>query len=94
MSLNSIFDYDYDFYFFTDDITDTNKFDTIYNKCTLPDPSGDRRNLIYNKCLEIIQLLSISPGFRVFSSFVNVDNKTYKVTVYNTTWSGEGLFRK
>ena len=103
MSLNStsnkdvvrrqgIFDFDYNFNFLTDDIRDTVKFDEIYNQCTLPDPSGDRRNLIYKKCLEIVQLLLVAPGFHLFSTFVKVDNTTYKVTVHNIIWSGEGLF--
>ena len=92
MSLNTIFDYDYEFSFLTDDVIDITKFDTIYNQCALPDPSGNRRNVIYNKCLEILQILAITKGIRVFSSFVNIDNTTYKVTVHNLTWSGEGVF--
>jgi hypothetical protein len=84
MSLNSIFDFDYDFIFLTMDVTDTVKFDTIYNQCTLPDPSGDRKNLIYKKYLEIVQLLIVAPGFHIFSTFVKIDKATYKVTVHNT----------
>jgi len=92
MSLNTIFNYDYEFYFFTEDVADINKFNTIYSQCTLPDPSGNRTNLIYNKCLEIVQLLLVTSGLRIFSTFVNVDNKRYKVTVHNMVWSGDGLF--
>jgi hypothetical protein len=92
MSLNAIYNFDYEFSFENNDIIDTNKFDIIYNQCTLPDPSGNRKELIYKKCLEIVQLLLAAPGFRIFSSFVNVDNKRYKVTISNTIWAGEGLF--
>ena len=84
MSLNSIFDFDYNFIFLTIDVTDTVKFDTVYNQCTLPDPSGDRKNLIYKKYLEIVQLLIVASGFHIFSTFVKIDNTTYKVTVHNT----------
>ena len=58
MSLNIIFDYE--FVFYTNDINIT--FDTIYNQCTLEDPSGNRRALIYDKCLEILQVLTRTPG--------------------------------
>lgn len=92
MSLNDIFSSDYEFTFFTDEVLDITKFNTIYDKCTLEDPSGTRRTLIYNKCLEILQVLTITAGIHVFSSFVHVDNKKYKVTVHNTVWTGEGLF--
>jgi hypothetical protein len=84
MSLNTIFDYE--FYFNTDDITDVDKFNTIYNECNLEDPTGNRRSLIYDKCLEILQILARTPGIRVCSSFVNYDNKKYKVTVYNKSY--------
>lgn len=88
MSLNTI-QYDYIFEFYkNDDITDISKFNTIYNQCTLEDPSGNRKDLIYNKCLEILQILSITPGIHICSSFVNYENKRYKVTVHNMTWSG------
>lgn len=92
MSLNDIYSSDYEFMFYTDDVLDINKFNIIYDKYTLEDPSGNRRTLIYNKCLEILQILTITPGIHVFSSFVNIDNKKYRVTVRNTVWSGEGLF--
>jgi hypothetical protein len=88
MSLNTQFVWDYEFYFYTDDITEVGKFDTIYNMCTLEDPSGDRRSLVYDKCLEILEILSITPGIHICSSFVNYNNKRYKVTLYNTKWSG------
>ena len=92
MSLNSIFNFDYEFYFYTEDVTDPIKFDTIYNQCTIPDPSGNRKDLIYKKGLEIVQLLSVALGFHIFSTFVKIDNKKYKVTVHNMTWAGEGVF--
>lgn len=79
MSLNITSDYE--FYFYINDITDFDKFNTIYDKCNLEDPSGNRRSLIYDKCLEILQILSRTPGIRVCSSFVNYNNKKYKVTV-------------
>jgi hypothetical protein len=88
MSLNTIFDYDYEFVFFTDDITDINKFDIVYNQCTIEDTSGDRKALIYDKCLQILQILSITAGIHIFASFVSYNNKQYKITVNNKTWSG------
>jgi hypothetical protein len=88
MSLNAIYYYDYLFEFYTNDITDLDKFNTIYNQCTLEDPSGNRKVLIYNKYLEILQILSKTPGIRTCSSFVNYNNKRYKVTVHNMSWSG------
>ena len=91
MSLNTIFDYDYEFVFYTNDITDINKFDIVYNQCTLEDPSGDRRALVYDKCLQILQILSMTPGIHIFASFVNYDNKQYKITIHNMTWSGDIL---
>lgn len=89
MSLNTIFDYE--FYFYTDGIIDLDKFDNVYNMCTLQDPSGNRRSLIYDKSLEILRILSITPGIHICSSFVTYDNKRYKVTVHNMKWSGDLL---
>jgi len=88
MSLNAIYYYDYLFEFYINDITDLDKFNTIYNQCTLEDPSGNRKALIYNKSLEILQILSKTPGIRICSSFVNYNNKRYKVTVHNMSRSG------
>jgi hypothetical protein len=89
MSLNTIFDYDYEFVFFTDDITDINKFDIVYNQCTIEDPSGNRRASIYDKCLQILQILSVTPGIHIFASFVTYNNKQYKITIHNISWSGD-----
>ena len=87
MSLNIIFDYE--FVFYTNDINIT--FDTIYNQCTLEDPSGNRRALIYDKCLEILQVLTRTPGIHICSSFVNYNIKRYKVTIHNISWSGNTI---
>jgi hypothetical protein len=89
MSLNTQFDYDYIFTFYTNDITDVDKFNTIYNQCTLEDPSGNRRTLIYEKSLEILQILSIAPGIHTFASFVNYNNKQYKIIIHNLSWTGD-----
>lgn len=88
MSQNTQFDWDYAFSFYTDDITDINKFDTIYNMCTIEDPSGNRRALIYDKCLQILGILLITPGIHIFASFVIYDNNHYKVSVNNRNWTG------
>jgi hypothetical protein len=88
MSLNTPFDYDYIFEFYTNDITDLDKFNTIYDQCTLEDPTGNRKALIYDKCLQISQILSITPGIHIFASFVNYNNKQYKVIVHNMGWGG------
>jgi hypothetical protein len=89
MSQNTQFDWDYAFTFFTEDITDINKFDTIYNMCTIEDPSGNRRALIYDKCLQILQILSITAGIHMFATFVIYDNIHYKITVHNMNWTGD-----
>lgn len=88
------FDYhfDYEFSFDINDIMDTSRFDTIYNKCNIPDTTGTRKDIIYNKCLEILALLAVASGIRIFSSFVTINNIKYKVTVFNIQWSGSGLF--
>jgi hypothetical protein len=92
MSLNTIYDFDYEFSFDNNDITDTDNFDTIYNKCKIIDQSGKRKEIIYNKYLEILNILLITPGFRIVSSLISIDNIIYKVTVFNIQWSGSGLF--
>ncbi len=92
MSLNAIYNFDYEFNFDNDSIIDINKFNEVYNKCTLEDQSGNRKDIIYNKCVEILTLLNIAKGIRIFSSFLNIDNKRYKVTVLNLQWSGGGVF--
>jgi hypothetical protein len=89
MSLNTIFDWDYEFQFYTNDITDITKFDAIYNQCTIEDPSGNRRALIYDKCLQILQILSMISGIHIFASFVSYNNKQYKITIHNMSWSGD-----
>ena len=88
------FDYhfNYEFSFDINDIVDIARFDTIYNKCTIEDTTGNRRDIIYNKCLDILALLTVASGIRIFSSFVTIDNIKYKVTVFNIQWSGSGLF--
>jgi len=92
MSLNELYNFDYEFSFDNNDVIDIGRFDTIYNKCKIGDISGNRKDIIYNKCIEIVALLSIAPGFRVFSSFIMYENKRYKVTIYNIEWVGSGLF--
>jgi hypothetical protein len=91
------FDYhfDYEFSFDINDIIDVSRFDTIYNKCNIPDLTGDRRDIIYKKCLETLTLLGVASGIRIFSSFVTINNtvpNTFKVTVFNIQWTGSGLF--
>jgi len=93
MSLNELYNFDYEFSFDNNDIMDMGRFDIIYNKCKIEDISGNRKDMIYNKCVEIMTLLSIAPGFRVFSSFINYNNKKYKVTIFNIEWNGSGLFQ-
>jgi len=85
MSLNTKINWDYEFYFYTNDITDIDKFNAIYNMCTLEDLSGNRRALVYDKCLEILKILAMTSGIRICSSFVNYNNKRYKVTIQRTT---------
>lgn len=88
MSLNTQFDWDYEFYFYTNDTTNITDFDTIYEACTIEDSSGNRRPLVYDKCLEILQILSLTSGIHICSSFVTYNNKRYKVTVHNMKWPG------
>ena len=86
------YDFNYEFSFDINDIVDINRFDTIYNKCNIPDTTGDRRDIIYKKCLETLTFLGVASGIRIFSSFVTINNTIYKVTVLNIQWSGSGLF--
>ena len=44
------YDFNYEFSFDINDIVDINRFDTIYNKCNIPETTGDRREIIYKKC--------------------------------------------
>lgn len=88
------FDYhfDYEFSFDINDITDTSSFDIIYNNCNIPDTTGNRKDIIYNKCLQILELLATTSGIKVFSSFSTIDNKKYKVTIFNIAWTGSEFF--
>lgn len=90
MSLD--YHFDYEFSFDTNDIIDISRFDTIYNKCDIPDLTGDRRDIIYKKCLDTLALLGVVSGIRTFSLFVTINNIIYKITVLNIQWTGGGLF--
>lgn len=90
MSLD--YHFDYEFSFDINDVVDTERFNSIYDKCTIPDVEGGRRDIIYNKCLSILVLLQVASGIRIFSSFITIGNLKYKVTIFNIQWSGSGLF--
>ena len=89
---DSLYKFDYEFSFDNNDIKDTVKFDEIYNQCKIIDDSGERRSLVYNKCIEILNLFNIAPGFRTFSTFITFNNNKYKITIYNINWNGSGKF--
>jgi hypothetical protein len=61
-------------------------FSTTYALCTLPDPSGTRYQIIYDKIIELLTLISQIKHLRNFSSFVVVDNYRYKITITNESF--------
>ena len=61
-------------------------FSETYALCTLPDPSGTRYQLIYNKIEELLILVNQIQHLREFSSFVTIDNYRYKVSIGNQSF--------
>ena len=62
-------------------------FATTYALCTLPDPSGTRYQLIYNKVEELLNLVSQIQHLKNFSSFITIDDTKYKITIGNESFS-------
>lgn len=58
-------------------------FLVTYGLCTLPDLSGTRYTLIYNKVEELLIMLHQIKYLRSFSSFVTIDGYKYKVSIEN-----------
>lgn len=71
-----IFDYEF---IFTSGLFDQN----IYNVCTLADTTGTRLNDVKNTILEIKGILKEMPGLHIFSTFLQLNQSRYKITVYN-----------
>jgi hypothetical protein len=59
----------------------------IYDECFIPDVIGDRQALIETAVGEIKGILE-NPALNLhkFSTFVQHDDKNYKVTVTNPNW--------
>jgi hypothetical protein len=73
----SSLDFDYEFIF------TSGSFDqVVYDNCTLLD-SGTRQAVVESTISEIQTIFINVPGVREFSTFVNVDNYRYKITVRN-----------
>jgi hypothetical protein len=62
-------------------------FSTTYALCTLPDTSGTRYQLIYNKVEELLNLVAQIKHLKIFSSFITIDNYRYKVTIGNESFT-------
>lgn len=61
-------------------------FSETYALCTLPDPSGTRYQLIYDKIEELLLMLSQIKYLRSFSSFITIDNTVYKISIGNQSF--------
>lgn len=62
-------------------------FSETYALCTLPDISGTRYQLIYNKVEELLRMLSQIEHLRSFSSFITIDNYRYKISIGNQSFT-------
>jgi hypothetical protein len=57
---------------------------TIYNACTIQDKLGGRQAIIEGKVVEVQNIFNNNVlNLHRFSTFVEYDNKNYKVTVIN-----------
>lgn len=74
------FDYEFDF--------SSGSFDqAVYDACTIPDTLGGRQAIIEGIVAEIQSLFNNTVlNLHKFSTFVEHDTKTYKVTVTNPAW--------
>jgi hypothetical protein len=74
--------FDYEFIF------PTGSFDqTIYNACTIPDTLGRRQSIIESTVTEVQNIFKNNVlNLHKFSTFVEYNNKNYKVTVTNPVW--------
>ena len=78
-SHNYYYDYEFDFV--------NGVFDQyIYDLCTIPDPSGTRLEVIKTTLDNIVKIFVGVPGFHIFSTFVQLDDKYYKITTNNAHW--------
>jgi hypothetical protein len=58
-------------------------FSTMYSSCTLSDVSGTRQQIINNKIIELIEVMSRFKDLHSLSSFTIIDGYTYKITIHN-----------
>ena len=73
-------DYAHEFNFTIYD-NDHDNFDNVYNQCTVPDPSGTRRQVIFDKIIYVKHLLKSNSNLRFFDSSVTLDGYSYKVVI-------------
>lgn len=85
------FDFDFEFCIRCDsmhasDVVDNgDDFDTVYNTCTLPDTTGTRRQVIFDKCTSLRKILKTSFNkSSSYASFINLGEHRYKVCIINT----------
>lgn len=78
--------FDYEFIINNNEIDNTTIFDNIYDLCTLPDTSGNRKTIIKDKSIELSNMLVKLKNLRTFSSFILIDNYNYKITINNTSF--------
>lgn len=62
----------------------------VYDECTIPDTLGGRQAVIEGKVDNIVSLFNNDVlNLHRFSTFVDYDDKKYKVTVTNPEWVGK-----
>ena len=69
--------------------TDGNFNQAIYDACAIQDTIGDRQAFVENKVLEIKNIFNnmTSLNLHQFSTYMEHDNKNYKITVTNPNWN-------
>jgi hypothetical protein len=74
--------FDYEFIFPTGSFVQA-----VYNACTIPDTLGSRQGVIERTVKEIQGIFNNNVlNLHKFSTFVDYDKKSYKVTVTNPSW--------
>lgn len=60
----------------------------IYDECQIPDVIGDRQSLVEG-AVDSIKALLGNPALNLhkFSTYLQHDDKNYKITVTNSDWS-------
>lgn len=90
--MSNPFSFDYEFCFTDNELVnitvedDNDLFDNVYNQCTIPDPSGTRRQVIFDKTLYFKKFLTDIGDLHSYSSYVKLDGYSYKICILNHTY--------